>query len=245
MRVFSVYDFLRMPPHSFYCSLYTHNVNSIHMDATVSQTQRSTSLDQLTTTVPTNTNLVTNAPPQQEMQQQGMNPNASDSELVKDILQEMQSSENNLGSNIQQTTSDEAALARQMDPNVHNTVMQPETQQDLRDYAQETNKGLELDNKYGQMPDPASLLLKEQNESTAAAGWFSKFSVVEFAKTVLLFMILYIVISSQFVQGLVCKIPTFCTAVVDGGSPQLNFMGTVVLAFVTGLVMATVQAATL
>jgi hypothetical protein len=214
------------------------------MDATVSQSQRSTSLDQLATAAPTNTNPVTNAPPQQQMQQQGINPNASDSELVKDILQEMQS-ETNQGSNVQQTTSDEAAINRQMDPNVHNTVMQPETQQDLQAYAQETNKGLELDNQYGQMPDPASLLLKEQHESNAASGWFSKFSVVEFAKTVLLFMILYIVVSSQFVQGLVCKIPTFCTAVADGVSPQLNFMGTVVLAFVTGLVMATVQAATL
>lgn len=214
------------------------------MDATVSQTQRSTSLDQLTA-APTTTSPVTNAPPQQEMQQQGINPNASDSELVKDILQEMQS-ETNPGSNNQQTTSDEAALARQMDLNVHNTVMQPETQQELQAYAQETNKGLELENQHGQMPDPASLLLREPHETTAPKGWFSNFSVVEFAKTVLLFMILYIVVSSQFVQGLVCKIPTFCTAVADGVvGPRLNFMGTVVLAFVTGLVMATVQAATL
>ena len=147
------------------------------MDATVSQSQRSTSLDQLATAAPTTTNPVTKAPPQQQMQQQGINPNASDSELVKDILQEMQS-ETNQGSNVQQTTSDEAAINRQMDPNVHNTVMQPETQQDLQAYAQETNKGLELNNQYGQMPDPASLLLKEQHESNAASGWFSKFSVV-------------------------------------------------------------------
>ena len=214
------------------------------MDATVSQTQRSTSLDQLASAGPTNTNPVINAPPQQDMQ--GINPNATDSELVKDILQEMQS-DTNSGSNNQQTTSDEAALARQMDPNVHNTAMQPETQQDLQAYAQETNKGLELENQYGQMPDPASLLMKEPHATTVTKGWFSNFSVVEFAKTVLLFMILYIVVSSQFVQGLVCKIPTFCTVVAEGvtGSPQLNFMGTVVLAFVTGLVMATVQAATL
>lgn len=215
------------------------------MDATVSQTQRSTSLDQLSSAVPTSTSPVTNAPPQQEMQQQGINPNASDSELVKDILQEMQS-ETNPGSNNQLATSDEAALARQIDPNVHNTVMQPETQQELQAYAQETNKGLELENQHGQMPDPASLLMREPLDTTASKGWFSNFSVVEFAKTVLLFMILYIVISSQFVQGLVCKIPTFCRPVTEGmAGSQLNFLGTVILAFVSGLVMATVQAATL
>lgn len=216
------------------------------MDATASQSQRSTSLDQLTTAVSSGTNPVLNTPPQQEMQQQGINPNASDSELVKDILKEMHS-DNNPGSNIQQTTSDEASLARQLDPNVHNTVMQPETQQDLQAYVQETNKSLEFENQHGQMPDPASLLLNNKHEAITNTGWFSNFSVVEFAKTVLLFMILYIIISSQFVQGLVCKIPTFCTVVTDGivSSPKLNFMGTVILAFVTGLVMATVQAATL
>ena len=51
-------------------------------------------------------------------------------------------------------------------------------------------------------------------------------------------------VTSGLVQGLVCKIPMLCVAVTEGvvADPKLNFMGTVAVAFVAGLVMATVQA---
>ena len=210
------------------------------MDATAAQSQRATSLDQLATANaggPPNAG-VTGAPPQQAMQQ------ASDNELVQDILQEMQTGNDVAAAQASAATND-AAIARQMDPNVHGDGPAPESAADLQAYAAETNAGLELEKQYGQMPSPASMAFgRAADEDAAPKGIFAKFNPIEFVKTVLLFMILYIVVTSGLVQGLVCKIPMLCVAVAEGvtADPKLNFMGPVAVAFVAGLVMATVQA---
>lgn len=208
------------------------------MDATAAQSQRATSLDQLTAAnaggAPDGP---AGAPPQQAMQQ------ASDNELVQDILQEMQTG-NDVAAAQASAASNDAAIARQMDPNVHGDGPAPESAADLQAYAAETNAGLELEKQYGQMPSPASMAFGRADEDAAPKGLFAKFNLIEFVKTVLLFMILYIVVTSGLVQGLVCKIPMLCVAVAEGvvADPKLNFMGTVAVAFVAGLVMATVQA---
>lgn len=209
------------------------------MDATAAQSQRATSLDQLTATnaggAPDGP---AGAPPQQAMQQ------ASDNELVQDILQEMQTG-NDVAAAQASAAANDAAMARQMDPNVHGDGPAPESAADLQAYAAETNAGLELEKQYGQMPSPASMAFgRAVDEDAAPKGLFAKFNLIEFVKTVLLFMILYIVVTSGLVQGLVCKVPMLCAAVAEGvvADPKLNFMGTVAVAFVAGLVMATVQA---
>ena len=210
------------------------------MDATAAQSQRATSLDQLTAA---NAGSIDNvvpggAPPQQAMQQ------ASDNELVQDILQEMQTGNDTAAAQASAAAND-ASIARQMDPHVHGDGPTPESATDLQAYAAETNAGLELEKQYGQMPSPASMAFgRTSDEDIASKGIFAKFNLIEFIKTVLLFMILYIVVTSGLVQNLVCKIPILCTAVAEGvvADPKPNFMGTVAVAFVAGLVMATVQA---
>ena len=62
-----------------------------------------------------------------------------------------------------------------------------------------------------------------------------RFNLVTFAKTVLLFMFVYILFSHRYVKTMVGKIPTFSTE--DG----LSVIGTVVCAAVGGLLVASVQ----
>lgn len=215
------------------------------MDATAAQSQRATSLDQLTAANggPADNVGLGGSPPQQAMQQATAHTNASDNELVQDILQEMQSS-NDAAAAQASAAANNAAIARQMDPNINGNVPAPETAADIQAYSAETNAGLELEKQYGQMPSSASMAFGRTAEDTAPKGLFAKFNPIEFVKTVLLFMILYIVFTSGLVQGLMCKIPMLCVAVAEGvvADPKLNFMGTVAVAFMAGLVMATVQA---
>lgn len=216
------------------------------MDATAAQSQRATSLDQLTAANggPADNVGLGSSPPQQAMQQATAHTNASDNELVQDILQEMQSG-NDAAAAQASAAANNAAIARQMDPNVNGNGPAPETAADIQAYAAETNAGLELEKQYGQMPSSASMAFgRTADEDTAHKGIFAKFNPIEFVKTVLLFMILYIVFTSGLVQGLMCKIPMLCVAAAEGvvADPKLNFMGTVAVAFVAGLVMAMVQA---
>ena len=194
--------------------------------------QRATSLDQLTANQHANPNL----PPQQVLQG-----NATDKELVQDILQEMQTG--NSGT-ISSDASNEAGLARQLDSNVHNestspthdeTPQSPSNAKDLPQSLQHVPEKAKLTD-----PDVAQGLSTQNNQKPVKQG----FNLIEFVKTILLFMILYIVLSHSTVQSLLCKISAFCTPVSEGAlaQPSLNFMGTVTIAFIAGLIMAAVQA---
>ena len=127
------------------------------MDATAAQSQRATSLDQLTAANggPAD-NVGLGGSPQQAMQQATAHTNASDNELVQDILQEMQSG-NDAAAAQASAAANNAAIARQMDPNVNGNGPAPETAADIQAYAAETNAGLELEKQYGQMPSSASM----------------------------------------------------------------------------------------
>ena len=63
----------------------------------------------------------------------------------------------------------------------------------------------------------------------------SKFNLVSFAKTVLLFALIYMLFSLRYLKGWIGKIPTFSH---EGG---LSVVGTVVCAIVGGLIMGVVQ----
>ena len=194
--------------------------------------QRATSLDQLSANEQADANLA----PQHALQG-----NATDKELVQDILQEMQTG--NSGT-ISSESSNQAGLARQLDSNVHdgggspahdNTPQPASTDKDAAKSAH-------------QAPETATLTQADANHGLATQNTQQQvkqgFNLIEFVKTALLFMILYIVLSHSTVQSLLCKISAFCTPVAEGtlAQPGLNFMGTVTIAFVAGLIMAVVQA---
>jgi hypothetical protein len=187
--------------------------------------QRATSLEQLSDANP-NANAAPHAgmaPPQQGMQQTPHG--ATDNELVQDILQEMQSND---GPAL--PSANAAALAHQMDAQVHDT-MPPDTQAEMQAYAEHAR---------GEDHAPAPTFAPVPTFDAALTPTAKGFSLVEFAKTTLLFMILYIVVTSGVFQSLVRKVPVFCT-VVEGADPTVNFMGTVAVALVAGLLMAGVQ----
>ena len=199
--------------------------------------ERATSIDQLAT-----------APPQQVPPQLAMQ---SDTELVNDILQEInqQPPANagtvNANSPQQQQQTNDTAFARQMDTSLQHSLAPTDTEQ-LQTYEAASR--------------PPSLAVDDSEEKSATRdltatyeepaslmngyGLFRGFDVVQFAKTILLFMIFYIVISNQHVQALLCKVPYCCAEVVADApvAPRLTFAGTVGVALVAGVAMASVQA---
>lgn len=202
--------------------------------------ERATSIDQLAT-----------APPQQQQQVPPQLAMQSDTELVNDILQEInqQPPANagtvNANSPQQQQQTNDTAFARQMDTSLQHSLAPTDTEQ-LQTYEAASR--------------PPSLAVDDSEEKSATRdltaayeepaslmngyGLFRGFDVVQFAKTILLFMIFYIVISNQHVQALLCKVPYCCAEVVADApiAPRLTFAGTVGVALVAGVAMASVQA---
>ena len=238
-------------------------MNAVATSPAPSSDSRSTSIDNLG-----------DAPaataPVQQLQQQ-LSPQApSDSELVNDILKEIHQSNQNSGgggggnSGIvdantvqQQQMTNDSAFARQMDPNLTHDIP-PTTPQQVQNYADAQQVGGGSDsgaaNRNGTGSydtDLARTLSAAQPIDTMTTtendGWFGflgNLDIIQYAKTILLFMIVYIVVSNVNVQSLLCKLPYFSIPAVEGAVavPQMSFLGNVGVALVAGVLMATVQA---
>lgn len=202
--------------------------------------QRSTSLDNLPTDNSSNT-------------------------LVNDILREMndtpsqgqQNNENFVGQG-----QNEQAFARQIDAqaqNVEQVQPTPEQMQELHNQeleqnnqevelqkdVSETQQVLEQEQEQGQEQG------QEQQNAYApsipsglmpglSAQKGSGFDIIQFVKTILLFMILYILFSLPDIHKILCKLPFLCKNALDG-STSLNFIGIVLCALVGGVIFSTVQ----
>lgn len=191
--------------------------------------ERATSIEQLSDIQPT---LSTQSPPQLSMQNTQRAP--TDNELVDDIL-------NEIGTPTQQFQDTNAALAQQMDTQTkHN--LQPSSTQELTDYQDTVDVSVADVPKSSTLTDGERPLLTQT--TTAPKSFFESFDMIQFAKTLLLTMILFIVVTNSFTQKMLCKLPYVCsTTLTDGvASTQLNFIGTVLLAFLSGLVLSTTQA---
>ena len=183
--------------------------------------QRGTSLSQLndTPTEPVQTAMHTGAP--------------TDNELVDDILKEINQNHGDGGA-----TS--AEYQQQVDSQVQHN-MPPASAQDVYDYQQaEIDTATVQSN--GEVVSEGERLLREQSPATEhpPRGFLGSLDLLQFAKTLLLTMILFIVVTNTHTQSLVCRIPYFCNVV--NGVMQLNFVGTSVIALLCGVVLASVQA---
>lgn len=187
----------------------------------------------------------------------------SDSELVNDILQEINQSNAakqaggvvDANSVTQQQHTNDSAFARQMDPNMNRDIPAV-TPQQADNYAaagkaSATTPGTTSTTTSfataSHDPDLARTLAAAQSADAAPSllGGFGGFDVIQYAKTLLLFMIVYIVMSNTNIQQLLCKLPYFCANVAEvtsGSAPQMSFLGTVVVAVFGGVAMASVQA---
>jgi hypothetical protein len=129
-----------------------------------------------------------------------------------------------------------------MDPQINHNLPPP-TEQDVQDYQQ-----AEMDTAVVQTNGEVSegeLLLREQSTAAEAdmhrpTSFFASFDLMQFAKTLLLTMILFIVVTNVHTQSILCKIPQLCST--GNGVMQLNFMGTALLAFMSGIILAVAQA---
>lgn len=161
--------------------------------------------------------------------QASMHDNSTDNELVDDILKEMnQNQSDGVGQ-----SSDE--YNKQMDAQVQHNLAPP-TQGELEDYHETTVDTLQENDEA--LSDGERLLHEEVH--VEQKGFLESFNIVQFVKTILLTMILFVVLTNAHTHSLVCKIPYFCSAV--HGVMQLNFAGTIVLATLAGVAMATIQA---
>jgi hypothetical protein len=176
-------------------------------------------------------------PPQSVMQN-----SQTDNELVDDILKEINHTQADGGQ--QQPANPE--FDQHMDPQVHHNLS-PANAQQLNDYHEQQVDSAELaqNGRVLSERDTNSLLQQPQQQQHAAdASRLGGFDIVQFAKTLLLTMILFIVVTNKHVHGLLCKIPYMCTTTIVEGiaSSQVNFIGTILMAFVSGLVLSTAQA---
>ena len=208
--------------------------------------ERATSIDQLAT-----------APPQQQQQQQQQVPPQlamqSDTELVNDILQEINQQPPpanagtvNANSPQQQQQTNDPAFARQMDTSLQHNLAPTDAEQ-LQTYeaaSRPPSLAMHADDEEKSVTRDLTAAYEEPASLMNGYGLFRGFDVVQFAKTILLFMIFYIVISNQHVQTLLCKVPYCCAEVVAGAPvpPRLTFAGTVGVALLAGVAMASVQA---
>jgi hypothetical protein len=193
--------------------------------------QRGTSLSQLndTPTEPVQTAMHTGAP--------------TDNELVDDILKEINQNHGDVAGTGALTGDGGATSAeyqQQVDSQVQHN-MPPASAQDVYDYQQaEIDTATVQSN--GEVVSEGERLLREQSPATEhpPRGFLGSLDLMQFAKTLLLTMILFIVVTNTHTQSLVCRIPYFCNVV--NGVMQLNFVGTSVIALLCGVVLASVQA---
>ena len=178
--------------------------------------------------------------PQSGMQQHAPH-NPSDNELVDDILNELsattatpQSREVDGGANQE--------FANHLDTETTHQL-QPTTTDDLAEYQNRVAVSSEGAHTQTELSE-GERLLRLHTSSSAPQAPAASFDVILFAKTVLLTMILFIVVTNRYTQTLLCRLPyIFSTTLVEGvSSTHLNMMGTVLTAFVSGVVISTVQA---
>lgn len=159
---------------------------------------------------------------------------------------------------LQQQTND-TAFARQVDPNLNHGLPPANPQQvhGLADTVDTSASSLSppVDTTGIQPTTPPSfshttdpelvrVLTKAQTPSSDNIGFmqsfYNKFDAYRFAKTILLCMLLYVLVSHNRVQTLLCKVPSFCAHATQNLSPvpQLSLTGTVVVAFLIGVSFA-------
>ena len=151
----------------------------------------------------------------------------------------------------QQQHTNDSAFARQMDPNLTHE-MPPTSTDQLKAYATTEQTGGLSTSVTSHDTDLARTLAAAQPDritgtSSENAGWFGflgNLDIIQYAKTILLFMIVYIVVSHSTVQSLLCKLPFWGVApAIDAvATSQMSFLGNVGVALVAGVLMATVQA---
>jgi len=201
---------------------------------------RATSIQQLNETsqpqIPSMSQTTMSSQPPQLSMQNAQQHSPTDNELVDDILNEIGTTTPQLNQQIQNTN---AELEQHMDTQTKHHL-QPSSTQELTDY-QDTVSVVDTA-KTSELSDGERLLRAQA--TTAPKSFFESFDMIQFAKTLLLTMILFIVVTNSFTQKMLCKLPYICsTTMVEGiASTQLNFIGTVLLAFVSGLVLSTAQA---
>jgi hypothetical protein len=172
----------------------------------------------------------------------------TDNELVDDILNEIQSS--NVSSNpssvsgTNPSTSLETSAPHATDDQTKH-ALQPSTAQDLTEFQNKVSVAeSNADANALDLSEGERLLRNSSTIQDTPKSFWETFDVIQFAKTLLLTMILFILVTNTHTQTLLCKLPYVCTTtLVDGVSKtQLNFIGTVLLAFVSGTILASVQA---
>jgi len=193
--------------------------------------QRGTSLSQLNEAHP--------AEPVQTAMHTGA---PTDNELVDDILKEINQNQGDVvgtGALNGDGGVASAEYQQQVDSQVQHNLP-PATAQDVHDYQQaEIDTATVQSN--GEVVSEGERLLREQSPATEQPrGFLGSLDLMQFAKTLLLTMILFIVVTNTHTQSLVCRIPYFCNVV--NGVMQLNFVGTSVIALLCGVVLASVQA---
>lgn len=161
--------------------------------------------------------------------QASMHDNSTDNELVDDILKEINP---NQSDGVVQSSGE---YNKQMDAQVQHNLAPP-TQGELEDYHDTTVNTLQENSEA--LSEGERLL--HEDAHVEQKGFFESFDIIQFVKTILLTMILFVVLTNTHTHSLVCKIPYLCSAV--NGVIQLNFAGTIVLATLAGVAMATTQA---
>ena len=191
--------------------------------------------------------------------------NNSSNTLVNDILREMndtpsqgqQNNENFVGQG-----QNEQAFARQIDAQAQNVDQQvqptPEQMQELHNQEVELQKDMSetqqvLEQEQVQEQEQGQEQGQGQEQQNAYAPSIpsglmpglsaqkgSGFDIIQFVKTILLFMILYILFSLPDIHKILCKLPFLCKNALDG-STSLNFIGIVLCALVGGVIFSTVQ----
>ena len=197
------------------------------------------------------TSSVDNTLPPQTMMQQSNPNNISDNELVDDILKEINQNQNAEAPTATATTEhqtkeastedmNQTTLSMQMDPQVQHNI-EPSTAHDLQGYHNTQVAASPPELSHGEK------LLHEQHgllTPIESNDMFSSFNIIQFAKTFLLTMMLFIIVTNSYTHTLLCKIPYLCTTTLVNGisNSQLNFAGTMVLASLSGFLVATAQA---
>lgn len=201
--------------------------------------QRETQIETLTNNTPTQqdtTNALQQSPPQLPMQNAPPQ-SLSDNELVDDILNEI-----NTANTPSQSNADEKVESSEFTQHMDNTTshaLQPSSSQDLQDYQNKVDIAESQDTL-----SEGERLLRAQRQTTEPKSFLESFDMIQFAKTLLLTMILFIVVTNSHTQKLLCKLPFICTTTMVEGvaSTQLNFMGTILMAFLCGIVLSSAQA---
>jgi hypothetical protein len=153
-------------------------------------------------------------------------PDQDDSQLVNDILGEI-----NQPNNDPQQDSNEVMYSRQTD-----------TEADL-----DASHGIPPES-HANMEDIQNQILQEEQQMYAPpqtvgseylSGGINKlkqFAIVDFVKTVAIFMFIFLLLTNPTVQGLVSKVKFFSLA---GEAPGLNISGHIILALLGGILLAT------